>query len=59
MTWLRPWFLNVPILPLIPLALVALPGEETVTGGQNPQQSVLAVLVFLQMMWCVVSPWKV
>jgi hypothetical protein len=33
--------------------------EVTDTGGQNAQQLVFGLVVFLQMRWWVVSPWKV
>ena len=43
----------MPVWALSPLA------DLTDTGGQNAQQLVLALVVFLQIRWCVVSPWNV
>ena len=43
----------------MPDALLTAPLPDGDTGGQNAQQLVLALLVFLQMMWWVVSPWNV
>ena len=58
MSWVTPLFLNVPSLPLIPDCLVTAPLPDGETGGQKAQQLVLWLVVFLQMMWCVVSPWN-
>ena len=57
-SWVTPWLRNVPSLPLIPDCLLTEPPEGE-TGGQNAQQLVLELDVFLQMMWWVVSPWNV
>src|SRR5947207_4934729 len=54
-----PWLRNVPSLPLMPDCLLSPFADFTDKGGQKAQQFVFAFVVFLQMMWWVVSPWNV